>query len=168
MAVCCLLMCLYMDEPGVAVSGSINISDRGSRVDYPISLIYGSLSVLSLSWWISYRSISLLLLLDHNQAGIVPYSWLTSLWNQSILHSLSAQTEGGNSDGAPCVFPFYYKNSWHVTCITDSYDRPWCSTTENYGQDKKWGECQGRITLALIQLRFSVTLAKPPGAEVKA
>ncbi|XP_060797712.1 lymphocyte antigen 75 [Neoarius graeffei] len=52
-------------------------------------------------------------------------------------------TSGGNSNGAPCTFPFLYKNTWYHSCLqgeaTQSF--PWCSTTENYDEDRKWGNC---------------------------
>ncbi|KAB5559385.1 hypothetical protein PHYPO_G00028380 [Pangasianodon hypophthalmus] len=52
-------------------------------------------------------------------------------------------TTGGNSYGAPCTFPFLYNKTWHNSCLhataTDSL--VWCSTTENYDNDQKWGNC---------------------------
>ncbi|TSS35876.1 Lymphocyte antigen 75 [Bagarius yarrelli] len=52
-------------------------------------------------------------------------------------------TSGGNSNGAPCTFPFLYNNTWHHSCLRpdESHTHAWCSTTENYDKDLKWGNC---------------------------
>ncbi|KAL6469196.1 hypothetical protein MHYP_G00227200 [Metynnis hypsauchen] len=52
-------------------------------------------------------------------------------------------TSGGNSNGAPCTFPFLYKNTWHHSCLSsdDAHPLDWCSTSDNYDQDQKWGNC---------------------------
>ncbi|XP_066560184.1 epididymal sperm-binding protein 1 isoform X1 [Amia ocellicauda] len=52
-------------------------------------------------------------------------------------------TTGGNSNGAPCQFPFKYKNKDYYNCTTDSEKskRLWCATTSDYAQDPKWGYC---------------------------
>ncbi|XP_050978135.1 lymphocyte antigen 75 isoform X1 [Labeo rohita] len=52
-------------------------------------------------------------------------------------------TSGGNSNGAPCEFPFLYNGTWHHNCLPDIGDKTldWCSTTANYDQDEKWGNC---------------------------
>ncbi|XP_016381640.1 lymphocyte antigen 75-like [Sinocyclocheilus rhinocerous] len=52
-------------------------------------------------------------------------------------------TSGGNSNGAPCEFPFLYNGTWHHNCLPGTEDKTldWCSTTANYDQDKKWGNC---------------------------
>ncbi|XP_053369706.1 lymphocyte antigen 75 [Clarias gariepinus] len=52
-------------------------------------------------------------------------------------------TMGGNSNGAPCTFPFLYNNTWHHSCLlSDAIHSPtWCSTTEDYDKDRKWGAC---------------------------
>ncbi|XP_053119453.1 macrophage mannose receptor 1 isoform X2 [Hemicordylus capensis] len=49
----------------------------------------------------------------------------------------------GNSDGAPCVFPFQYDSKWYAECTTAgrSDGLLWCSTTRNYDTDKKYGHC---------------------------
>ncbi|KAI5101821.1 lymphocyte antigen 75, partial [Silurus meridionalis] len=52
-------------------------------------------------------------------------------------------TSGGNANGAPCMFPFLYNNVWHHSCLDPDATRSlaWCSTTENYDEDQKWGNC---------------------------
>ncbi|XP_043107956.1 lymphocyte antigen 75 isoform X2 [Puntigrus tetrazona] len=52
-------------------------------------------------------------------------------------------TSGGNSNGAPCEFPFLYNGTWHHSCLPGIGDKnlDWCSTTANYDQQKKWGNC---------------------------
>ena len=50
---------------------------------------------------------------------------------------------GGNSDGQPCASSFTYDNKTFTGCTR--YGRRdnelWCSTTQNYDDDKKWGFC---------------------------
>ncbi|XP_058256916.1 lymphocyte antigen 75 isoform X1 [Hemibagrus wyckioides] len=55
----------------------------------------------------------------------------------------TVHTSGGNSNGAPCTFPFLYNNTWHHSCLPPdaSHSQAWCSTTENYDEDPKWGNC---------------------------
>ncbi|XP_051531593.1 lymphocyte antigen 75-like isoform X3 [Myxocyprinus asiaticus] len=52
-------------------------------------------------------------------------------------------TSGGNSNGAPCEFPFLYNKTWHHSCLPGTSDQPldWCSTTANYDLEQKWGNC---------------------------
>uniref|UniRef100_A0A673JXZ9 Lymphocyte antigen 75 n=1 Tax=Sinocyclocheilus rhinocerous TaxID=307959 RepID=A0A673JXZ9_9TELE len=52
-------------------------------------------------------------------------------------------TSGGNSNGAPCEFPFLYNGTWHHSCLPGTEDKTldWCSTTANYDLQKKWGNC---------------------------
>ena len=51
-------------------------------------------------------------------------------------------TYGGNDDGKPCIFPYYYNGSYMYQCINEDRDNYWCSTTDNYDRDKKWAYCQ--------------------------
>ncbi|KAK6466647.1 hypothetical protein HHUSO_G35914 [Huso huso] len=52
-------------------------------------------------------------------------------------------TTGGNSNGAPCKFPFIYNGKEYYHCTTDHAEsrRLWCATVSNYDQDPKWGYC---------------------------
>ena len=51
-------------------------------------------------------------------------------------------TDGGNSFGAPCYFPFTYNGAQYDTCIKESTGNEyWCSTTANYDSDQKKGNC---------------------------
>merc|ERR1712002_1083200 len=83
-----------------------------------------------------------------------PYSMLRSLLIFAIFctcYSLAQSpgkqtpkgliTHGGNAKGAPCVFPFVYKNRKYKQCTADDHTAEWCATTDNYARDGKWGEC---------------------------
>uniref|UniRef100_W5MSV8 Fibronectin type-II domain-containing protein n=1 Tax=Lepisosteus oculatus TaxID=7918 RepID=W5MSV8_LEPOC len=52
-------------------------------------------------------------------------------------------TTGGNSNGAPCQFPFIYQNKQYYYCTTENEGSklPWCATVSNYDKDPKWGYC---------------------------
>ncbi|XP_021272677.1 matrix metalloproteinase-9 [Numida meleagris] len=60
-------------------------------------------------------------------------------------------TNGGNSDGSPCVFPFIFEGTSYDTCTTDgrSDGYRWCATTANFDQDKKYGFCPNRDTAVI-------------------
>ena len=51
-------------------------------------------------------------------------------------------TEGGNANGASCVFPFTFNGASFTEC-TDLENRgvKWCSTTPNYDANRQWGRC---------------------------
>ncbi|NP_001032959.1 matrix metalloproteinase-9 precursor [Takifugu rubripes] len=53
---------------------------------------------------------------------------------------------GGNSDGELCHFPFIFQDKEYDSCTSEGRGdgKLWCSTTANYGQDKKWGLCPDR------------------------
>eukprot|EP01084_Bolivina_argentea_P211580 359896_1 len=55
--------------------------------------------------------------------------------------TLSQSTCGGNAANATCVFPFIWDGVSFDQCTTYGRERAWCSTTSNYGTDKKWGYC---------------------------
>ncbi|XP_056590497.1 LOW QUALITY PROTEIN: lymphocyte antigen 75 [Triplophysa dalaica] len=52
-------------------------------------------------------------------------------------------TSGGNSNGASCEFPFFYNGTWHHSCLPGIGEKTldWCSTTANYDEEEKWGNC---------------------------
>ncbi|XP_028605836.2 macrophage mannose receptor 1-like [Podarcis muralis] len=49
----------------------------------------------------------------------------------------------GNAFGAPCVFPFKYKNKWYAKCIRDDDENGqlWCGTTADVNRDSLSGYC---------------------------
>jgi len=53
------------------------------------------------------------------------------------------ETYFGNSDGAPCVFPFTYENVEYTTCTSAGRrdGKEWCSTTKDFDRDQLFGFC---------------------------
>uniref|UniRef100_A0A8C2I8J0 Matrix metalloproteinase-9 n=1 Tax=Cyprinus carpio TaxID=7962 RepID=A0A8C2I8J0_CYPCA len=60
-------------------------------------------------------------------------------------------TFGGNSNDAPCVFPFEFLGVKYDACTkdgrTDGYR--WCATTSSFDTDKKFGFCPNRDTAVI-------------------
>ncbi|XP_015748474.1 PREDICTED: uncharacterized protein LOC107328244 [Acropora digitifera] len=50
-------------------------------------------------------------------------------------------SQGGNSDGLCCHFPFTYKNTSYNSCINKDREALWCATTKNFDKERKWGFC---------------------------
>lgn len=57
-------------------------------------------------------------------------------------------TLGGNSEGAPCIFPFTFLGKKHERCTSEGRGdgKLWCSTTDSYDEDRKWGFCPDQGT----------------------
>ncbi|XP_026115270.1 matrix metalloproteinase-9 [Carassius auratus] len=60
-------------------------------------------------------------------------------------------TFGGNSDGAPCSFPFVFLGVKYDKCTTEGRNDGyrWCATTGNFDTDKKYGFCPNRDTAVI-------------------
>ncbi|XP_068690332.1 uncharacterized protein [Montipora foliosa] len=74
-----------------------------------------------------------------------------------ILHGVLVSSNGletcsiKTTQGKCCHFPFIYRGKVYEKCTTKDYDRPWCSTTANYDQDLKWGNCSLRLETCSIK-----------------
>ena len=68
-----------------------------------------------------------------------------------MLNSLKVNTYGGNSNGAPCVFPFKYQNKIYYQCTNVDRDNIWCSTTYDFDIDGKFGYCSSIFFLSIIK-----------------
>lgn len=51
------------------------------------------------------------------------------------------ETNGGNSNGTNCVFPFIYNGSSYDQCIDLDHTYAWCATSIDYDTDGLWGNC---------------------------
>uniref|UniRef100_A0A8B9QQM5 Macrophage mannose receptor 1 n=1 Tax=Anas platyrhynchos TaxID=8839 RepID=A0A8B9QQM5_ANAPL len=70
-------------------------------------------------------------------------------------HSVCSQhyedmyTLGGNTFGAPCVFPFKLNGKWYAECIarSDDADSLWCATSSDFDKDQRFGYCPLKDTI---------------------
>ena len=53
----------------------------------------------------------------------------------------TVQTYGGTGQGESCVFPFTYRGNEYEWCTSERHDQPWCAVTNDYDDDKLWGNC---------------------------
>ncbi|XP_077079492.1 matrix metalloproteinase-9 [Siphateles boraxobius] len=60
-------------------------------------------------------------------------------------------TFDGNSNEAPCVFPFVFQGVKYDSCTTDGRTDGyrWCATTANFDTDTKYGFCPNRDTAVI-------------------
>ncbi|CAM4716726.1 unnamed protein product [Leuciscus chuanchicus] len=60
-------------------------------------------------------------------------------------------TFDGNSNEAPCVFPFVFQGVKYDSCTTDGRTDGyrWCATTSNFDTDTKYGFCPNRDTAVI-------------------
>lgn len=57
------------------------------------------------------------------------------------------KTSYGNANGALCHFPFIFEGKSYSTCTTEGRtdNLPWCGTTADYDNDKKYGFCPSEL-----------------------
>ena len=87
---------------------------------------------------------------------------LIYLFLYCVVSANGPATTGGNSDGALCVFPFTGYETQYSECTAEHSDggsNPgylWCSTTDNYDNDGKWGLCPGLYNISNIAVGLTL------------
>lgn len=90
---------------------------------------------------------SRLLLEGQESISILPFDCDDTFMNVTVTTAASVhqngclQSQGGNSDGSCCHFPFTYKNNSYNSCINKDREALWCATTTNFDKKGKWGFC---------------------------
>lgn len=73
--------------------------------------------------------------------------------------STDMYTLGGNTFGAPCVFPFKLNGKWYAECIarSDDADSLWCATSSDFDKDQRFGYCplKGNLFRKISRKAFS-------------
>lgn len=75
------------------------------------------------------------------------YRWCSTTANYDVDKKMGLcpdrviQSYMGTGEGDPCHFPFIFNGHEYSDCTPIGRDRPWCSTTENFDRDRKWGFC---------------------------
>ena len=59
--------------------------------------------------------------------------------DNNCVKAIDAKTK----NSACCVLPFIYKGVQYETCTDENHNQPWCSLTENFDLEEKWGDCVG-------------------------
>ncbi len=72
-----------------------------------------------------------------------PTYWCATSDMTNYYISAKYKTTGGNGGGSPCVLPFIHQTATCYGCIklSDSDPSYWCSVTDNYDRDQKYGFC---------------------------
>lgn len=82
------------------------------------------------------------------------------------LHTPVVKTVHGNAEGAVCHFPFTFQGKSYSSCTTDGRqdNLPWCSTTADFGRDKKFGFCPSERKIVWL-LGFGPHILKQEGVR---